>query len=461
MNKKIYFLAIILIFLVGGATPTFADRNLVLETSTPSLSPTPTIADSSAVDESSATPLPTPTPTPEPIPVTMEDVLPIVVQLNLPETTFEGFGPDNFPFFINPLTGLLTGDPEILNRRPMAIKVTNHPRYVRPQAGLTKADIVYEYYLEDGVSRFIAIFYGEDAEKVGPVRSARLFDEHIFRMYDSIFVFGNADKRVMSYFLLLGKHFRNSFVIESPYDHGKKCGVDLPNRLCRDPELSGYNTMFANTIELERVYDQTYGNYRPDLTGMYFSNRVPHSNTLGLSIRVRYSYLMYSLWEYDIVSGRYLRYQETQEYPDANIESYMPLWDVSTGEQIAVENLVTLIVPHDYYNKTEGDEINNIFLQGSGRAIVFRDGFSYEAVWVRPTDGGVLQLFTPQGDLFPLKPGKTWFEVMNQYSEISNSGMGWRFSFFVAPVPNGNVKLVGEEPLDWFFRDQNPNLPMP
>ena len=459
MNNKFYFLAIILFLLLGIATPAFADRNLVLETSTPPPLPTPTIADSSAVDEGSASP--TPMPTPEPLTVAMEDPLPVVVQLSLPETTFEGYGPDNFPFFINPLTGLLVGDHEILNRRPMAIKVTNHPRYVRPQAGLSRADIVYEYYMEDGISRFIAVFYGEDAEKVGPVRSGRLFDEHVFRMYDALFVFGNADKRVMNYFEMLEKHIVNSLVVESEHDHEQQCGESLPSRLCRDPKLEGYNTMFANTVELDHWYDRVHDNYRPDLSGFYFSHRVPLSNTLGISIRVRYSLMIYALWEFDTVSERYLRYQETQGYSDPNIESYMPLWDVTTGEQIAAENVVTLIVPHEYYTKTAGSEIYKINLQGSGRAIVFRDGFSYEAVWVRPTYGGILQIYTPEGELFPLKPGRTWFEVMSQHSEISNSGMGWRFSFVTPPIPNGRVLLYGDDPLGWFFREQNPNLPWP
>ncbi len=37
------------------------------------------------------------------------------------------------------------------------------------------ADNVYEYYLEDGMTRFIGVFYGKDAKRVGPVRSAQTF----------------------------------------------------------------------------------------------------------------------------------------------------------------------------------------------------------------------------------------------------------------------------------------------
>ena len=74
--------------------------------------------------------------------------------------------------------------------------MSNLPRAVRPQSGLSRADIVYEYYTEEGTTRFIAIYYGRDAEQVGSIRSARFFDEHIIRMYRGLFVFGSADQRV-------------------------------------------------------------------------------------------------------------------------------------------------------------------------------------------------------------------------------------------------------------------------
>lgn len=389
------------------------------------------------------------------------DELPAIIPLTLPEPMAEGYGPDDFPFFINPLTGLLVGETELLERRPMAIKVTNHPRYVRPQSGLSRADIVYEYYMEDGIPRFIAVFYGQDAEKVGPVRSGRLFDEHIFRMYNALFVFGNADTRVMDYFTMLEKDVVNRLIVESNYDHEQQCGVDAPNRLCRDPEIEGYNTMFANTAELTEYYSRVFGNAKTDLTGMKFTPRVPLSDSPGLVIRARYSLMVYCLWEYSETAGRYMRFQETQGYANPTMESYSPLWDDLTGEQIAADNVVALIVPHEYYNKTSRSEIYKIFLQGRGRAVVFRDGFAYEAEWVRPRNGGVLQLYTPEGNLFPLKPGTTWFEVMSQYSQVSNNGMAWQFTFGTPPNPVGIIAPEGENPLEWYFRDQNPYLPWP
>ncbi|MCB9456834.1 MAG: DUF3048 domain-containing protein [Anaerolineaceae bacterium] len=81
-------------------------------------------------------------------------------------------GPDTYPTGINPLTGLPVSNPDLLNRRPLIIKISNNPAIVRPQSGLNEADIVWEHLLSGGVTRFSAIFLSTDLEHIGPVRSA-------------------------------------------------------------------------------------------------------------------------------------------------------------------------------------------------------------------------------------------------------------------------------------------------
>src|SRR5512140_1571691 len=110
-------------------------------------------------------------------------------------------GPEQLPLAYDPLTGALPADPSLLNRRPIAIKISLYPRAIRPQFGLNEADVVYEYYIEWQNTRFIGIFYGNDAKQIGPVRSGRYFDEHITRMYHAYYVFNYADPREFQYFL--------------------------------------------------------------------------------------------------------------------------------------------------------------------------------------------------------------------------------------------------------------------
>lgn len=58
------------------------------------------------------------------------------------------------------------------NDRPIAVMIDNHSD-AWPQAGLQKAYMVYEIIVEGGETRLMALFKGADAEKIGPVRSAR------------------------------------------------------------------------------------------------------------------------------------------------------------------------------------------------------------------------------------------------------------------------------------------------
>ena len=61
----------------------------------------------------------------------------------------------------------------LLDRKPVIIKISNYPHGVRPQWGLSLADHAFEYYLEDGLTRFAGVFYGNDASQAGPIRSGR------------------------------------------------------------------------------------------------------------------------------------------------------------------------------------------------------------------------------------------------------------------------------------------------
>jgi len=341
-----------------------------------------------------------------------------------------GYGPENFPHDVNPLTGLHVDDPTLLDRRPLAIKITNYPRNVRPQSGLSLADIVYEYYLEQNVTRFIGIFYGNDAEKVGPVRSGRFFDEHVFRIYEALYVFAMADDRLMDYFMELEQAVINRFIVEHPEDKQHTCGVDENVPLCRDREIQNWNNMFANTIAIQSIVNnRPVDNVRQDLSGMRFEDTLPPGGIPGDKIDIYYSVMMYNLWIYDQNSGRYLRFDDAHEDNLSRGKGYEPLMDKLTNAVIAADNVAVLFVPHHFYLKSSDTEIIQIDLTGSGEAILFRDGMAYPALWMRPDTGGVLTLTEPNGELLPLKPGVTFFIVMSPTTTMKQANTEWSFEF--------------------------------
>ena len=68
------------------------------------------------------------------------------------------------------------------------IKVGDDPK-ARPQAGLDKADVVYEERVEGNVVRFLAVFQSQDAKSVGPIRSVRSTDVGVVGAIGGVFVY--------------------------------------------------------------------------------------------------------------------------------------------------------------------------------------------------------------------------------------------------------------------------------
>jgi len=383
MKKYLYALVLITLLLTAcGPTA-------------PAATPTPTEL---ILPTASFTPLP-PTETPTLTPTATPSYPP------------EGYGPSNFPTDVDPLTGLKVADPALLERRPLAIKVSNLPRSVRPQWGLSLADMVYEYYTEEGTTRFIALFLGNDASRVGPIRSARFFDINIIRGYKAVFAFGSAYVAEMN--RLLNSEFANRLVLE---------GANTP--LTRyDP--NGTNDLVVNTADLSAyITRQGIENGRQNLDGMSFKLDPPASDQTVSHIFVRYSAAIYNRWDYDAASGKYLRFSETADNVNGSEgEQYAQLADRLTNQPIAFDNLVMLYINHELY----ATNIYDILFSGSGTGFAFRDGKAYQVNWQR-NDTDVVSLTNPDGTPFAFKPGTIWFEVVGLNTLLSQGDQGWRFT---------------------------------
>ena len=333
-------------------------------------------------------------------------------------------GPENFPADVNPLTGLVVADPKLLERRPIAVKVNVVPRTSnRPPWGLSFADIVYDYYHNDGYSRFHAIFYGQDAELVGPIRSGRLLDSDLIRMYQSIFAYGSADSRINQRFF--NSEYADRLILEGTTI---KCPPTTAIPLCRfDP--SGYDHLLGSTAALSQfATDRKVANGKQNLNGMTFSTGTPSNGAAGSQLFVRYSGDNYARWDYDTATGRYLRFQDNV-YDQGQGESYAALLDRLNNQQISAANVVVILVPHVYFTPPPA-EIVEILLSGTGKAYAFRDGQMYEVTWNRPTNNSVLYLTFADGTQYPFKPGNTWIQVITNTSPVTPQDNGvWRFGF--------------------------------
>jgi hypothetical protein len=304
----------------------------------------------------------------------------------------------------------------------VAVKINLVPRTsYRPPWGLSFADIVYDFYHNDGYSRLHAIFYGQDAELAGAIRSGRLFDGDLVQMYKSIFAYGSADARIN--FRLLNAAYSNQLVLEGTRAN---CPPTTANPLCRY-EPNGGDFLLASTSALSQ-YATARGvpNGRQNLNGMYFYGLAPAGGAPAVQAVVRYSGDDYGRWDYDPASGRYLRFQDNV-YDTGQGEDYAALVDRQNNEQVSAANVVVLFAPHQFYQEPP-NEIVEVVVSGSGPAYAMRDGKIYQVTWNRPTFDSVIYLTFADGTRYPFKPGNTWFQVVGTSTTVKQpSDDSWRF----------------------------------
>ena len=327
-------------------------------------------------------------------------------------------GPCIFPENITPLTGLIVADLVTLMRRPIVVKISNAPSIVRPQAGIGAADIVFEHYVEGGLTRFSAIFYSRAPERVGSIRSARLIDHEIVPMFDGMLAFSGASIGIEKYIYgseavaarIEGANTvpPGGLVPPSEYVERAYKGV-LYGRpyYWRDEDILVPHNMFVNLAALWELAVSEEHAQRPRLQGLAFRTAPSHDST-GLVDVVDLRYRATRVrWEYDPSVGLYWRYADGQAHLDAN-----------TQMQITAANVVVLYAEHSDTDIVESEWQGNISwstqiaVWGENAAILFRDGQRFDGYWTRTVREDIISLRTAEGDVLYLKPGNTWLQVV-------------------------------------------------
>jgi hypothetical protein len=316
-----------------------------------------------------------------------------------PMTLPDGWlGPDNFESNTNPLTGETVEDPNLLQRRPIAIKVSNYPSLVRPQAGLNNADLVFEHYAEGGATRFTAVFYSKDAHTVGSVRSARIIDFEIPVMYDAAFGFSGAAGPNKDRFSQVEWYDR---IISPDFGHS-----GFYRAQPEDPDTDFWHTMFTDTYRLRDILIERGLDVAPQLqNGMIFSPEPPSEGTPAKQVEIGYRG-SYVTWWYDSSLERYFRWNDGEKHNDAN-----------RNEQINFKNIVVVAAEHvdTWIPETEvGQGAASIEIQiwGEGPATIFREGQRFDGRWHRSDPQEMLTFTDLEGNPLPLALGNTWFQLV-------------------------------------------------
>ena len=301
--------------------------------------------------------------------------------------------------WINPLTGLPVDDPTVPLRRPLAIKISNAPAIVRPQAGISAADLVFEHYVEGSYTRFTAIFWTHSPPRAGSVRSARLLDLELPAMYDALFAYSGASEGV------------RQRIAELPFAPRAYEGVTTGEPLYfRDPGIEAPHNLFVVPDEVwarAAADDPT----PPALDGgwMVFDPVPPAAGRAATRLRIDYGPDLVQ-WDYDAETGQYRRTVNDEPHRDAN-----------NGTQVTADNVVLIYAHHQedlsiVESEWQGEKDFSIEIQiwTLGPVVVVRDGQAYDGYWQRWEEEAMLSFWVDEAatTMIPLKPGNTWFQVV-------------------------------------------------
>lgn len=277
-----------------------------------------------------------------------------------------------------PLTGLPVPDPATYTPRPaLVVKIDNVN--AQPQAGLNEADIVYEEIVE-GATRFAAVFNSTDSDPVGPIRSGRIQDVHLFGSFvDPVFVYSGA----------------NPGVNQALRDAGWRLLTE-DDGMWRESGRSRPHNLFGNTSDFfARGADSAPA--VPQFQYGVESGAPVTSINLDMAGRS-------VTWGWHADDGLFYRSVNGREHR-------------TTTGQFSTNNVIVLLVE---YGRSANDGNPEAQATGSGDVIVYAGGLKTVGTWTRPGTGDVFTLTDADGQPILLRPGRTIVHLARAGTNVSD-----------------------------------------
>lgn len=303
------------------------------------------------------------------------------------------------PAPVAPLTGMPVGSPDGARRagqRPIGVMVDNNEA-AAPQAGLDRADVVIEALVEGGITRFMAIYESQDAERIEPVRSARTPFLHWALECDAIYAHvGSAEGSGPAN---AGQQILDWRVAALDMEGGP---TPAAAAFSRDPKRAAPHNVATSTAALRKVaagrgYDREprFGVWRFAVSSGVGPGAPASSLRVGFGALSEFT----ARWDWEEASGTYRRSQFGASHVDA-----------VTGRQLAARHVIVQFA-RSYVADANGHVlIDNV---GEGRALVFAGGQVVEATWRKTDDASRTRFYGPEGEEMVFSPGNTWIEVVD------------------------------------------------
>lgn len=282
--------------------------------------------------------------------------------------------------------------------RPIAVMIDNEGKEVLPQGGLGLAQVVYEALVEYGDTRYMALFWDNLPDYIGPVRSSRHYFLDYAMEYDAIYThIGWSD------YAYRDLAFYNIDNIDGVMPETYGVFWDLTN------DKSNYHDSYTNRERITKFLEKTEYSLTTEQTLPFSYNTEDVTYENGESARE--IFIKYSLYS---TCGYYYD-EEQQNYKRTRLGEFQI--DRNTNEVIRAKNIIILFVQ----NKTiEGDKYGRqqLYTTGSGKGYYISNGVKQDITWVKTFRTSKTKYLDENNNEITINPGQTWIQIVPVDADI-------------------------------------------
>ncbi|OGD31456.1 hypothetical protein A3C91_04160 [Candidatus Azambacteria bacterium RIFCSPHIGHO2_02_FULL_52_12] len=295
----------------------------------------------------------------------------------------------------NPLTGESCGNGD---KRPVAVMLAGDAA-ARPLSGIAEADIVVEMpVLQNGITRYMAVFRCEEPQDIGPVRSARHDFLPFAKSFDAVFAHWGGSYLALD--ILRTRAIDNIDALVNPFEtFYRKEGLVAPDN------------GFASFAKLSQTAADM--GYRADTAAKKYVHIRDEALLFGIQhIMLGYPFPYNVVFDYNPQTNTYLRSRGGKKELDGQ-----------TQKQVEVKNLIVMTASSRQVSK----DYNEVDVTGEGNAVVYRNGQAVRGKWKRiaetyakglSLEDNKYYFVDADGAEIGLVPGKIWIAVIQQNQKV-------------------------------------------
>lgn len=284
-------------------------------------------------------------------------------------------------------------------KRPICVMINNISDAMPQQSGTSKASMLYEAIVEGNITRLLAVVEDtSELERLGSIRSARHNyidfthdNEGIYTHYGwSVFAENRINEEGIKTINGQASYTDSVFFRSSSYA--------APHNVFTTGEMLEAGVVASGA---DRNYPEDYFgrlSFYPADTDLDYG---VIANTVSIPFSSK------STLEYDAETKLYKKYQ----YGNPHMDNYY-------NEQLTFKNVIIQFVD---YADIDNTGLQNLTLNGSGKAMFITNGKSVTVTWKRANDSDHTKYYYEDGSEVQLNVGKTYFAIVPQDYDITLS----------------------------------------